>query len=406
MARLDILTPIQQGLQIRQGLAQGRTQGLQQQLLQQQLQGIQQSQPLQQQQSQIDLQKSKGLAQSLSELAPFAQRLTVMNDASKLGALQNEKLSRQQAGLDTSIIDEGIALAEAGEFGELSETLGQIIQAGQPAADFKSFAPVQTTTAEGGIGLAIPQVGPDGQTRLQPLDLGGLDLTKEAPAAKREAELQAAIAKKQGELIANQRQTIKTEIISAGRNARRQIKDIDRIEEAFQAIDTGKITQATRLLGPFIPGVDPTDEQALQASINSLVMQQIGNLPGALSEKELVFAKEATANLGFTREANLIIIRRLKRAQQDLIDEEQQFKKFTKGGGNPEDFEFDISGPPPGVGEIAQREQAIEDAPAQAKAISDQIGQQDLTPQQSSLIEQLKAAGATEEEINEALRGS
>ncbi len=399
MAGLDILTPLSQGLQIRGAL--------QQQQLQREQAGRQaELQPLQLQQAQLGLQQATAEAESLQNLAPFAAKLTQVSDAGKLDALMVEKQNRNKAGIATPILDEGIALAQAGDFTALNQSLNDVIQGGQPIGGaIKSFAPVQTTSPTGEVGLGIPQVDPQGNVTLEPLDLGGVSLSKETPKAKREADLQAAITKKQGELIASDRQRIKTEITSGARTARRQIKEIGRIEDAFSAIETGKIAQATRLLGPFIPGVDPTDEQAVQASINKLVMNQIGNLPGALSEKELTFAQEATANLGFTREANLIIIKRLKRAQQDLVDEEKQFKEFTKGGGKPEDFEFDISGGSEALTDIAQREQAIEDAPEQAKEISDQVDKTNLTPNQTSIIEQLRAAGATEEEINAALGG-
>ena len=141
MAGLDILTPIQQGLQIRSQFDQNRARRQQQPLqLQQQQLGLQQAQ--------LGLQQAQGQSQSLQELAPFAQRLFQISDDRKLGALQNEKSARQAANLDTSIIDEGIALAQAGDFNALNETLGQIIQSGTPAPQEKvgRFRSVQTST--------------------------------------------------------------------------------------------------------------------------------------------------------------------------------------------------------------------------------------------------------------------
>ena len=60
------------------------------------------------------------------------------------------------------------------------------------------------------------------------------------------------------------------------------------------------------------------DRQTLRAELNKLVLGQTQKLKGALSNKELDFSAKATANMGNTAEANLLILTVQKLAAQKL----------------------------------------------------------------------------------------
>jgi len=141
------------------------------------------------------------------------------------------------------------------------------------------------------------------------------------------------------------RTKISAEISHNAREASRQIPRMQRIIKALRLVDTGKMAEAKRILGPFIPGVDPTNEQALNAELNEVVFDIISRFKGALSDGERLFAKETSTSLGKTKAANIKILQRLIQRSQDSLDEFKQFKKFRAQGGKPEDFTIDVPNP-------------------------------------------------------------
>ena len=101
------------------------------------------------------------------------------------------------------------------------------------------------------------------------------------------------------------------------------VKDV----ESGQYLETGKIAQIKASIGPFIPGVDPTNEQVFLAQVNALVMETLSMMPGSLSNDELKFAISTKANLGNTPEANRIILESSIKALESAIDMQLEFKQ-------------------------------------------------------------------------------
>ena len=156
---VSLLNPVLQGLQFAQNRGE---QDLRQQLLQQQIQqkGLElQQQPaqqaFQQQQQGLQLQQQQQSVEAqrraLQGAAPFAQQLKAIADENKLAALQGERDRRLAANpnADTSIFDQGIELAGGGNFEALNQSLDQVIQMGQPAAQPKVGRFKTLPTAEG-----------------------------------------------------------------------------------------------------------------------------------------------------------------------------------------------------------------------------------------------------------------
>lgn len=317
---------------------------------------------------------------ALNSMVQSATQLKQIQDPQqKLAFLQRNKQQLSDAGIDTGYITQAEALIGSGlpdDLIKLEKITDHTIQVGQQLrsgqSGIKSSAPIEITNPETGERVrGIESFNPNtGSTSFTPVELPeGFELSRETAKAKRDAEVEATIDQEKGKLIAKQRQTISTEINKGARASRRQLPRINKLLEGLELVETGALANAKLLLGPFIPGVDPTNEQATQAQMNSLVLDIIGRFPGSVSDAETAFAKQTTANLGFTPEANKLILNHAKQAMNDLIDEESQFKEFKEGGGTAEDFEFKaVRAPQPLFSQTLGREITEQDIDDTAKA--------------------------------------
>lgn len=325
---------------------------------------------------------------ALNSIAQGATQLKQIRDPQqKMAFLQQRKDQLDSAGIDSSDTVQAMNLIATGDFAGLERVTDQAIQIGQQlrskGGGIKSFAPVEITNEEGIRQIGIPTLDPTtGLTAFKPVKLpDSFELARETAKDKRDAELESAIGAERGKLIAKQRQTITTEINDSARRSRRELPRINRLLEGLESVETGSLAKAKLILGPFIPGVDPSNEQAFQAQINGSVLDIIGRFTGAISDAERGFAEKTTANLGFTAEANKAIINHMKQSLNDSIDEESQFNEFRDGGGKAEDFEF----------KAVQKEQ-----PLFSQTLGREITKQDI-------LDTARARGLTEEEVIEKL---
>tara|TARA_R110000744_G_scaffold246942_1_gene363454 strand:- start:20693 stop:21823 length:1131 start_codon:yes stop_codon:yes gene_type:complete len=314
---------------------------------------------------------------ALSSIAQGATQLKQIQDPQeKLKFLRQRKDQLDTAGIDSSDTVQAMNMINAGDFEGLEQLTDQAIQLGQrlrsSGGGIKSFAPVETLNPTTGLReIGIPTLDPNtGLTAFKPVVLPeGTELSKETPEAKRNAELEASINKKRGELTAQQRHSISTEVSSNARTSRRQLPRINKLIEGLELVETGAFANAKLLLGPFIPGVDPTKEEAFSAQLNDLILDSLGKLSGPISDSDLAFIRTTTASMGKTKEANKLILNRLKQNLNDSIDEESQFKEFKQGGGKAEDFEFKaVRAPQPLFSQTLGREITDQDIDDTAKA--------------------------------------
>jgi hypothetical protein len=164
--------------------------------------------------------------------------------------------------------------------------------------------------------------------------------TPESISARKVRETQE---KEEVKLLAKERATISKTIITDGRNADRDIIRLKRIKKGLQAFETGKLAQAKKIFGPFIPGIDPSDEQAMEALLQSAVFPVLAQFKGPTTDFEFEKANETIARLGNTPRANALIVDSMIQFMTDKKEERNQFKKFVRGKGKPEDFTFEPS---------------------------------------------------------------
>lgn len=212
-------------------------------------------------------------------------------------------------------------------------------------ASVRSYAPVPATTSTGEKALAIPTFDPNtGQAALVRVDPGeDIRLARETARERREADIEAAAATEKGKLRARQRDKISTEIGTNARQATRQIPIFKDVLRGLELTGTGKLAEAKRVLGPYLPGVDPSNEQALVAAMNDLAFEELQRFTGAISDAERRFAQQTTASLGNTVEANRIILNRRIARLEAVIDESDKYRSFIDSGGSPEDFQYEYT---------------------------------------------------------------
>ena len=128
--------------------------------------------------------------------------------------------------------------------------------------------------------------------------------------------------------------------------AARTIPKLQVVLDQLKNVETGKYEAIGNALGAWIPGVDVTNTQQLMASLNQMAFEELSKFSGATSEKELEFAKNTTAQMGNTVEANRIILTHAIEALNRAIDEKSQFDGFREGGGKAGDFLYNMQQSP------------------------------------------------------------
>lgn len=351
----DILRNIGQGMQ--SFLTATPLSQIQNQAQQQEAAMQQQKLQRQQQLIQLDNQRKQALFED-------ARTVNTHLKSGQIGQALNTISSRlgliEQLGGDTSDTREIADLIASNDIGGAMGLLDSVELAGVQSGYLQDLTP-KAAPSEIQVGATVrgrdengnPRVGQmvfDKKTRkanIEWADGGSVKIDKLSDLEKSEIKLAEAKAKaeisasqKGQEVLQKRRSELRLNILKTGREAARGINDLNRLEKAIDAYGTGKLEQFKKLAGPFVPGIDPTNPQAMTAMLNKAVFPVLAAFSGAISDGERAFAAETVANLGNTPEANKIIIAHMKRAIQDEIDKRDQFNEFAKGRDDFENFQF------------------------------------------------------------------
>lgn len=233
----------------------------------------------------------------------------------------------------------------------------KISEARKAQSDGERFSPT-TTHLTGGISVQTTSTG-----RKIVTDAGGNVLTGQAAkdaitaaekeksqlaidevGAKEEAktnvELDTTANIKEQEKLGETRGQIADKINKAAIQSRSTRPAVVAVRSALENIETGKLAQAKSSLGSFIPGLDVSDEQVMQAQITQFVLDTLAQQSGTKTDFDFKKAEEASASLGKTTEANKAILDILIKNLDRTIEEQNQFKNFKRDGGSAEDFKF------------------------------------------------------------------
>ena len=89
------------------------------------------------------------------------------------------------------------------------------------------------------------------------------------------------------------------------------------------------------------PGATPPSLEAANSAVSEYIIARVKELPGQLSEKELLFLGSLSPQVKNSIEGNRMIIDFARRKQQRILLRAQQFNKWIKAGKKAEQFGFD-----------------------------------------------------------------
>ena len=254
-------------------------------------------------------------------------------------ARQRSAILRQQ-GRDSTQTDRMIQLASTNPeqaLRELQDFTGAVEGAKQVAQVQSSDILPDGTTI---------QVLKDGSTRVTSpmgVELAGEDRAEAIRQAREfgvEISGESAAARAGQAQLAKDRQEVKKAVFGAARQGRRTLREIDQLQNALDAVRTGRLAAARQSLGGLIPGVADADEQALTSAINEFVLRRKDELlgGGVLSDADIALLQGVGPQLGNTVEANQLIIDRFRTVAQNDIDRGVRLRKFK---GDPLEFEIE-----------------------------------------------------------------
>jgi hypothetical protein len=116
------------------------------------------------------------------------------------------------------------------------------------------------------------------------------------------------------------------------------------LNNAFTGVGAGvalKAGQIANALGVQVTGT--TESEQLNQLLAKLAQGQARTLPGSLSEKELMFLREAIGTGGMTKQTLQAMLRRMR---EDAIADKEAYKdafNFEQGGGNLNKYDFATS---------------------------------------------------------------
>jgi len=200
---------------------------------------------------------------------------------------------------------------------------------------------------------APPSVGQDREAIAQEIyNKGFYELTPDQKAVvnKRDAELAKGkqtinVDARQGQGINAAKVKRLDELEQAAVNADSSISNVSALSSvlgnAFTGVGSGAVLKAGQIANAFGVQVTGTSEtEQLNQLLAKLAQGQARTLPGSLSEKELMFLREAIGTGGMTRQTLQAMLNRMR---VDAIADKEAYKDafaFQRSGGNLNDYDF------------------------------------------------------------------
>lgn len=212
---------------------------------------------------------------------------------------------------------------------------------------------IQTSEFVPGVGFAVVTKG--GQARVVPVK--GLGETEaEAREAKRLAKIGTSQKTSDIKVEETERKEkikrriarsseIQAELSTRNRNAARSNRTISEALILSQKASQGLTGVAKLQLSRLIPGIDSSDESALDSALKQLALEQLQNFKGPTTDFEFGVTESIVGSIGNSKEANQARLKSLQRATWFNAREFKQFQAHTKKGGDPDTFSFNFGEP-------------------------------------------------------------
>lgn len=138
---------------------------------------------------------------------------------------------------------------------------------------------------------------------------------------------------------------LKKEFGDRRRNSARSNRVISEALTLVSQADQGLTGVAKLKLSKLLPGIDASNEAALDSVMKQLALEQLQNFKGPTTDFEFGVTESIVGGIGNSKESNAARLNSLKRAAWFNNRESQQFDKHIKSGGDPEAFSFNFGEP-------------------------------------------------------------
>ena len=187
------------------------------------------------------------------------------------------------------------------------------------------------------IGVAETDVLVDRETELRP---GKLQTQEELD----QLSLQTSAKATAEQIRQTKASTLRTEMAERNRSAARNRIKINEAMTLAKNSDTeqGVMGVAAVKLSQLLPGIDVSNEAALDSALKGLALDQLQQFKGQTTDFEYGIVSDISGSLMGSREANIARIAALERNSWFLSKEFQQYNDFVFSGGDPDEFAFNF----------------------------------------------------------------
>lgn len=133
---------------------------------------------------------------------------------------------------------------------------------------------------------------------------------------------------------------IRSEISDRNRNAARAQGVIQEALLTVSNATEGLTANVKTALARLLPGVDVSDEGALDSVLKRLALEQLQQFKGPTTNFEFNVTQQIVGKLGDPRSANVARLKSLSRNNWFMQRELEQYNNFVKEGGDPDQFSF------------------------------------------------------------------
>lgn len=362
MGQVPSVNQFFQGAQLGQQLA---NQPLQNQLLQQKVQAGQNMLDQAPLQAQLDQQRlaigEQSIAQNQQALESEELKRTIFGARKVIDAFERNDNNGVISSIKDTFQDPQEQAEQIAEYE--SDRVNYIADM---RSDINSFN-AQEKGNRTGLASAVTKVLDDG-TVIQSLPSGKVDVrdqagnlitgkdrvkaieqSKASALATKKAEARVEIEKAQEIAGAKAREArisdIKKDLSTSNRDSARTIIRLNQGLKLAEKSAQGLSGSAKLQLAKLFPGIDVSNEAALDQTFKQLALDQLQSFKGPTTDFEFNIAQSTVGDVGDSRTANVSRLKSLQRANWFTQREFTQFNKFVKAGGDPDSFSFNFSEP-------------------------------------------------------------
>ena len=136
---------------------------------------------------------------------------------------------------------------------------------------------------------------------------------------------------------------LKKDFSTRGRDSARSSVKLNQALILAQNSTQGLAGSAKVRLSKIFPGIDVTNEAALDASLTSLALDQLQQFKGPTTDFEFGVTERIGGRLGNSKESNIARINSLERARWFNEREVKQFNQHIRAGADPDAFRFNFN---------------------------------------------------------------